>query len=159
MPNSTSPSTLSVRGAASVAAGGHFEKFKSIWGNPYHPDTNTSGFVNIGTSDNYLMHPEAADFANENFHLNPPDMTYGTGPWGSPRLRNAMVKHLDRHFHPFRPFDAEHLLFASGITAISEMLGFTICDEGDAVLFSRPCYQAFVADFGTKARFVASVHC
>lgn len=59
---------------------------------------------------------------------------------------------MNRHFHPFTPIDPDQLIFASGVTSLCDLLGFSICDPGDALLFSRPCYQAFVADFGSKAK-------
>jgi hypothetical protein len=49
-------STLSSRGDELFVAGGHLEKVKAIWGNPYHPETNTDGFVNMGTSENVGSH-------------------------------------------------------------------------------------------------------
>ena len=66
-----------------------------------------------------------------------------------------MAKHINRYFHPQKPIDPECLLFANGVTALCSILGQTICDAGDAVLLSNPCYQAFKADFGTEAKFVA----
>lgn len=54
-------STLSSRGDELSAAGGHLEKFKAIWSNPYHPDTNVDGFVNMGTSENVQPEPSLED--------------------------------------------------------------------------------------------------
>jgi len=81
------------------------------------------------------------------------DFSYGHGAWASPRLRKAMAKHMTRHFHPLQPFDPKSFVFANGVTALCEMLGYSIFDEGDAILLSRPIYQAFRPDFGTKAKF------
>lgn len=64
-----------------------------------------------------------------------------------------MAKHMTRHFHPLHPFEPNNFVFANGVTALCEMLGFSIFDEGDAILLSRPIYQAFTVDFGTKAKF------
>lgn len=115
------------------------------------------------------MLEEAAEFATKNvsqaapntlraasnfyqFKFEAKDFSYGTGPWGSPRLRKAMANHMNRHFHPLKPIIPDELLFASGVTSLCELLGFSMCDPGDAVLFSRPCYQAFASDFGSKAK-------
>lgn len=67
-----------------------------------------------------------------------------------------MARHINRHFHPYRAVEANELLFASGVTSLCEMLGFSICDANDAVLLSRPCYQAFSADFGTRGKSVCT---
>jgi len=64
-----------------------------------------------------------------------------------------MAKHMTRHFHPLYPFEPNNFVFANGVTALCEMLGFSIFDEGDAILLSRPIYHAFTVDFGTKAKF------
>lgn len=64
-----------------------------------------------------------------------------------------MARHMNRRFKPFSSIDPKHLLFANGVTALCNMAGFTICDIGDAILLSRPCYQAFKMDFGTEAKF------
>lgn len=34
------------------------------------------------------------------------------------------------------------------------MLGFTLADPGDGILFSRPVYQAFQVDFGITAKLM-----
>jgi len=64
-----------------------------------------------------------------------------------------MAKHMTRHFYPMQPFEPDNFVFANGVTALCEMLGYSIFDEGDAILLSRPIYQAFIPDFGAKAKF------
>lgn len=69
-------------------------------------------------------------------------------------MRKAMAAYINRHFHPKDEINIDHLFFANGVTALCEMIAFSICDAGDGVLFSRPIYQAFQHDFATKAKFV-----
>ena len=121
------------------------------------------------------MIEDVAEFANQ--HVNIPlspnfekwlilskikfdskDFTYGEGPWGTPRLRNAMAKYINRHFHPQQKVDADHLIISNGVTSLCEMLGLTLCDAHDGILFSRPIYQAFKGDFGITAKFVTPRH-
>lgn len=45
-------STLSDRGLDLAKAGVMMDMFKTILKNPYHPDDNPDGFVNIGTAEN-----------------------------------------------------------------------------------------------------------
>jgi 1-aminocyclopropane-1-carboxylate synthase len=66
-----------------------------------------------------------------------------------------MAKYLDRYFNPLEPVDPDDLLFSSGCTSLCEMLGFSIFEPGDALLLSRPIYQAFESDFGRRAEYVA----
>ncbi len=45
--------SLSSRGAIRAATGGRLlDKFKEIFANPYDPETNPDGFVNIGVAEN-----------------------------------------------------------------------------------------------------------
>ena len=44
--------TLSQRGLELAAPGGMLEKFKAILGDPYDPETNPNGFINMGTAEN-----------------------------------------------------------------------------------------------------------
>ena len=43
---------LSHRGAEIASHGGLAGKFKKILGNPYDPDSNPDGFVNMGVAEN-----------------------------------------------------------------------------------------------------------
>ena len=105
------------------------------------------------THISFILPPISFSLPNyQQINLDPKDFSYGEGPWGSLRLRKAMAKHMNRHFKPHAPIQADRLLFANGVTSLCEMLGFTICDAGDVVLLSRPIYQAFKSDFGAKAR-------
>lgn len=48
-------STLAERGLDLATAGGAIEKFKTILSDPYDPDDNPDGFVNIGTAENVRL--------------------------------------------------------------------------------------------------------
>ena len=63
-----------------------------------------------------------------------------------------MARHMDKYFNTYEPVDADDILFANGVTSLCEMLGFTIADAEDGILFSRPTYQSFHVDFGMKAK-------
>ena len=66
-----------------------------------------------------------------------------------------MAKHMEKYFASIHIIDPEDILFASGVTSLCDMLGFTIADPGDGILLSRPIYQAFQMDFGIKAKSAA----
>ncbi|KAJ9635156.1 hypothetical protein H2201_003310 [Coniosporium apollinis] len=144
-------STLGRRGAALASQESIRDKFGTILADPYDPDTNPSGFINIGTAENYIMLSDAAEFANKHIHLSGKNFSYGEGPWGTKRLRRAMTAHMTKYFHPHHPLHEDDLLFANGCTSLMEMLGFSLMDPGDGILLTRPCYIAFALDFGTKA--------
>lgn len=63
-----------------------------------------------------------------------------------------MAAFINRTFNVQKKIAGDDILFANGVTSICEMLGFTIAEPGDGILFGRPIYQAFQIDFGTKAK-------
>lgn len=99
------------------------------------------------------MTKDVSDFANRKIRTSSKTFTYGEGPWGSKRLRIAMADHLNKYFHPVSTVQPEDLVFANGITSLCELFGYAMGEEGDGILISRPCYQAFIADFGAKAKY------
>lgn len=60
----------------------------------------------------------------------------------------AMSQHLNKYFKPFRPVESDQIITASGLTAIHELVGYSLADPGDAILVSRPVYGRFELDFG-----------
>ena len=66
--------------------------------------------------------------------------------------RKGMARFIDKNFGVYQAVDPADILFANGVTSLCEMLGWTIGDPGDGVLLSKPIYQAFQIDFGTKAK-------
>lgn len=84
--------------------------------------------------------------------MDPYTLSYGDGPIGSKRLRAAMAKVMTTYFKPFKPVTADQLIFTSGLTSANDMLGFTLMDDGDAILLGRPTYGVFHRDFALRAR-------
>ncbi|KAL2672347.1 hypothetical protein Neosp_013052 [[Neocosmospora] mangrovei] len=74
-------------------------------------------------------------------------LTYGEGYTGTLRLRSAMAKHLNRHFHPAQAIDAEEVTFTAGVTNINEVCALVTCDPGEAIMLGRPIYGPFSKDF------------
>ena len=143
--------TLSPRGLA-LASQPSFRAFATpVLQNLYDIKDNPNGNINLGAAENYIMLPRVAEFTNKHFHTTPNHFSYDQGAWGSSRLRTAFANHITRHFHPVEAIHPDNLLVANGCMSLCEMLGFSIFSPGDGVLLSRPCYQAFESDFGTRA--------
>ncbi|MCJ1463842.1 hypothetical protein MMC07_002451 [Pseudocyphellaria aurata] len=149
---STEDPSLADRGLHFAQAGESLDKFKFVLSDPYHPDTNPDGFINMGIAENHNMLPEVAEFVNQHFKLDPKQLSYNEGPLGTLRLRKAMASHMNRYFHPKVSIESDHLLFGNGVATICDMLAFSICNADDGILFSRPIYQSFKIYFGTKAK-------
>lgn len=117
----------------------------------YDRESNPNGIINLGAAENYPMLPSVAEFTNTRFRATPNLFSYDQGAWGSKQLRSALAKHMNRHFHPVEDIKPDDLIVANGCMSLCEMLGFSIFAPGDGILISRPCYQAFEYDFGTRA--------
>ena len=59
------PSTLAPRGAELANGPSLRDLFGGIAGDKYDKKTNPTGFVNIGTAENYIMIPEISKFTEE----------------------------------------------------------------------------------------------
>ena len=70
---------------------------------------------------------------------------------GGPRFPRVMATHLNEYFNPHSPVEFGHILTASGLTAIHELVGRSLADPGDGLLVSRPIYGRFELDFGNTA--------
>jgi len=146
-------STLSPRGDE-LAQGPLFRSLLTTMAtDTYSATANPTGFINMGAAENYIMFPEMASFtASHPLQMTVDDFSYNDGPWGTRRLRSAMAQHINRRFHPVHPVSERDLLLANGVTAVCDMLGFSLAEPGDGILMGQPLYQAFVPDFGTKAK-------
>lgn len=78
--------------------------------------------------------------------------TYGVGPQGSMRLRNAVSQYFNYYFHPLVPTQPDEFLAVSGVSAMVDHLTRCLCDEGDGILFPQPLYTGFSNDVPTRAR-------
>jgi 1-aminocyclopropane-1-carboxylate synthase len=46
----------------------------------------------------------------------------------------------------------DHILVSSGVTAIIDMVAWTLADAGDGIMFGRPLYNAFPNDVWARAK-------
>lgn len=149
--NNAKMANLSPLGAQLAALPSFRNMLESVTADAYS-ESNSNGFINLGAAENFLMLDTISNYANRHLATTANDFSYGSGPWGSPKLRHLMARHINKRFHPVIQVQPSELLFANGCTSLCEMLGFTIASPDEGILLSRPIYQAFQIDFGTKAR-------
>ncbi|EFP93298.2 uncharacterized protein PGTG_19066 [Puccinia graminis f. sp. tritici CRL 75-36-700-3] len=140
-----SPSNLSLRstkqlpGQPNVTA----KAIADAWKDLYSEDKNPDGVINLGVAENSLMQEFLVEKVKESIsrfearHLNYQSLG------GSSSFKEAMCHILNQHFNPFTCVKPEHLISASGVTAILAQLMYAVCDEGDGVLISKPYYSGF----------------
>ena len=117
----------------------------------YDAKTNPDGYINLGVAENFLMDAEItikiAELSKKPFYH------HYNYPQGSPELRSAYLGFLD-FFFKIKNIPPENIVFASGASAILEMLTYALCDEGDEILVPSPLYNGFYHDvelrFGAK---------
>jgi 1-aminocyclopropane-1-carboxylate synthase len=81
--------------------------------------------------------------------------TYGGGPIGSEALRTALATFMNQHFAPVTPVLPETIVVSSGLSAVLELLAWTLANPGDGILIGRPFYSAFPGDFHARAEVEA----
>ena len=70
---------------------------------------------------------------------------------GGAQLKAILAVHVNKHFHPFTPVTAENILAVNGVTAVNNMLAFSLADPQEGILVTPPIYGRFELDFGNQA--------
>lgn len=123
----------------------------SIYADPWHATSNPDGYVNVGVAENTLCHAELASFTREAMtSITNKALTYGDGPLGSTRLRDAVARFWNRRLSPVAPVEAEHVVVTNGVSASIEHTSWAFCDPGDGFLLGRPHYRAFIPDISLR---------
>ncbi|KAF2142314.1 uncharacterized protein K452DRAFT_269886 [Aplosporella prunicola CBS 121167] len=151
MGHQTNHANLSARGSRLIVEAGH-SGFHNVTGDIYRPGENPGGILSLGLAENTLMHDELIEFINKSFELSSFNLTYGDGSHGSKRLRAAISRFVNRHFHPYLPVKSDHIRACVGVSCASELLALTLANEEDGFLIGRPHYGAFIGDFWAKAK-------
>ncbi|KAI0454571.1 PLP-dependent transferase [Xylaria acuta] len=87
--------------------------------NRYHAAKKPQGAVSFDDAENWLVHSDLTRFINT-LDFDEPCRSYGEGYTGNLRLREAMANHMNKHFEPASPIDAEEITFAAGVTDLNE---------------------------------------
>jgi hypothetical protein len=64
--NPKSESGLSSRGLEYESAGTIRNLVATIWEDTFHPESNPNGMIDLGTSENYIMNDDVANYIKEN---------------------------------------------------------------------------------------------
>lgn len=114
---------------------------------PYDPDTNPGGYVNLGTAENFLLWdvvaPRLASYVRAERHVH-----YGV-IHGSVALREGLARTMAATSGV--PVAAERLVVASGASAILDILATTLCEAGDGIVVPTPYYTGFRVDLAGRA--------
>ncbi|MDT0318298.1 aminotransferase class I/II-fold pyridoxal phosphate-dependent enzyme [Streptomyces millisiae] len=116
---------------------------------PYHPERNPGGYVNLGTAENRLVADLLAPRLAE---APPPDAaTTRYAPLhGSARLREAIAGFLSATSRA-TPVDPGHLVVVAGATTALDVVATALCDPGDGIVVPAPYYGAFDVDLAGRS--------
>ncbi len=118
---------------------------------PFDPERNPAGYVNLGTAENQLVWDLLAPRL-----LAPPALAEHDSHYapmiGTPRFRAAIAAYLATVVG--RPVTPDALVVGAGCSALLDHLAYVLGEPGDAVLVPAPCYAGFVGDLGARAGLV-----
>jgi len=145
---------LSARGAVNFTGENPWASIEEALDNPWSP-SNPSGTIVMRLAENSLMHGDISELIRRDLAIDPiQQLTYGRGPRGSLRLRKAVAGVFNSDFGAREPVTYDQITVMSGVTAVTDALVWSICDEGDGVLIPQPFYTGYDMDVSQRARGV-----
>jgi aspartate/methionine/tyrosine aminotransferase len=109
--------------------------------------SNPTGYVNFGTAENQVIFDALEPLLRHATEIREADAHYNE-LHGALFLRQEIATFLQARAG--RPLNAENIALASGASAVLEMLAFTVCDAGDAILIPTPYYPGFDHDLALR---------
>ncbi|PRX98539.1 aminotransferase class I/II-fold pyridoxal phosphate-dependent enzyme [Allonocardiopsis opalescens] len=110
---------------------------------PYHPERNPGGYLNLGTAENRLVWDLLEPRVAAARRVRPEDVRYAP-LYGTAALREAAAPLLAATWRS--PVDPENLVVVSGATAALDIIASVLCDPGDALVVPAPYYGALPLD-------------
>ncbi|KAJ1973982.1 hypothetical protein H4R34_004891 [Dimargaris verticillata] len=120
--------------------------------NAFDREKNPKGIVNLGMSENRLLHDRLEPFVQSKLQVHRRHFSYGMDPLGPRELRQALASMINQHFNPFIQIQPEHLSVHNGTTSVIDIFAFSACDAGDGILVATPSYGGFELDTQVRAK-------
>ncbi|KNX38152.1 aminotransferase class I/II-fold pyridoxal phosphate-dependent enzyme [Luteipulveratus halotolerans] len=141
---------ISTRAARMVGEPSHLvEAHTTAVADPFDPQRNPQGYVNLGTAENELVSDLLLPRLRAAREVVASDTHYGS-LHGTDEFRSAVADLLTSHAG--RPVDGSRLVAMSGTSAVLDALAYALCEEGEAVVVPAPFYGGFDVDFTARAR-------
>lgn len=121
-------------------------------GEGWDPDHNPDGYIGLCVAENKLVWDLLEPKLTAARTLEPAAAAYDTMS-GSARFRAQLAAFLRARVLG-RPVEPDQLAVLNGAGSVLELLFYTLCDPGDAVLVPTPSYSGFWADLGTRDEVV-----
>ncbi len=116
---------------------------------PWHPESNPKGYINFGTAENHLVFDLLKNRLNAS-----PDIrehhTHYAELHGMSDFREALASYLTDYTGV--KASAEHIVTATGSSAILDMLMYALCEAGEGMILPAPYYAGFDHDLKTRVQ-------
>ncbi|RSM07634.1 hypothetical protein CDV31_008527 [Fusarium ambrosium] len=140
----------SARASATLDKGPAWTLMQKVKSRPqYNAEKMPDGIINLSGALNGLMDDWMSDFADKNLHFTSEALSYGPLS-GSQALLSSAASFFNRFFEPAEPVAADQVLAANGVTSLLNMMAWTLCDEGDGILYTTPGF--YMLDFDLTVR-------
>ena len=115
--------------------------------NPYHPQNNTDGIINLGTAENRVLFDAIQQkLVQINLGKMSEDYTHYCKLSGTDLFREQLSAFFNTYMCPNEKINADEVFVMNGCGTVIETLGYSICNEGDGVLIPAPYYTGFKSD-------------
>ncbi|XP_041354153.1 1-aminocyclopropane-1-carboxylate synthase-like protein 1 [Gigantopelta aegis] len=128
---------------------------QKVHGDPYHPELNPDGIVDLGTAENKvceeMLSQKLTDLKVEKedtIQLYYPDLK------GIISFRRRLKVFLQEMFNSVNEINTEELVVMNGTTSILEVLAYCLAERGDCFLVPSPYYYRIKNDFEERAGIV-----
>ena len=127
------------------------DAFMKWYSDPYDPETNPEGCLNLGTAENRLVSDILKDKLDSITRYEP-ESQYYFDKRGFSKFRSTLASFLDSHLRTTTPLDPDNLIVTNGASAALDTLGHVLADGGDAFLGVTPCYRRIENNLGERSR-------
>ncbi|KAI3812909.1 hypothetical protein L1987_17622 [Smallanthus sonchifolius] len=133
----------------------YFDGWKAYDANPFHPQRNPDGVIQMGLAENQLSFDLIQEWieANPNASICTREGVSGFKETaifqdyhGLPEFRTAVANFMNQVRGNRVKFDPDRIVMSGGATGAHETLAFCLADPGEAFLVPTPYYPAFDRD-------------
>ncbi|KAM0059969.1 putative 1-aminocyclopropane-1-carboxylate synthase [Helianthus debilis subsp. tardiflorus] len=133
----------------------YFDGWKAYDANPFHPQRNPEGVIQMGLAENQLSFDLIKEWieANPSASICTPQGVSGfkhtaifQDYHGLPAFRTAVANFMNRVRGNRVKFDPDRIVMSGGATGAHETLAFCLANPGEAFLVPTPYYPAFDRD-------------
>ena len=144
---------LSKRAAKSLS-GAHSnylnEAFMKWHADPFHPESNPNGFLNLGTAENRLM-SDVLTAKLASISKYDPESQYYFDKRGFARFRQTLASFLTARLDASVPLDPDRLIVVDGASTALDNFAHVLADAGEVFLGTTPCYRRIENNLGERS--------